>query len=63
MEKIGEILKQNGYDFTDVVRCSVFLTDINDYQAVNQVYASFFDGKFPSRVAMEVSRLVKGSRI
>lgn len=63
MEKIGEILKQNGYDFSDVVRCSVFLTDINDYQAVNQVYASFFDGKFPSRVAMEVSRLVNGSRI
>ena len=63
MEKIGEILKQNGYDFRDVVQCSVFLTDINDYQKVNNVYASFYDGKFPSRVAMEVSRLVKGSRI
>ncbi|NOY95936.1 MAG: RidA family protein [Chlorobi bacterium] len=63
MGKIGEILRQNGYSFNDVVRCSVFLDDIDNYHAVNKVYASFYEGKFPSRVAMEVSRLVKGSRI
>lgn len=63
MEKIGSILNQNEYNFNDVVRCSVLLADINNYQAVNKVYASFFEGKFPSRVAMEVSRLAKDSRI
>ncbi|VAW23765.1 hypothetical protein MNBD_BACTEROID01-519 [hydrothermal vent metagenome] len=63
MDKIGAILQQNGYSFNDVVRCSVFLSDIDNYHAVNKVYASFYEGKFPSRVAMEVSRLVKGSRI
>lgn len=63
MEKIGSILIQNGYTFNDVVRCAVYLADIKDYQTVNKVYASFFEGKFPSRVAMEVSRLAKDSRI
>ncbi len=63
MEKIGGILRQNGYSFNDVVRCSVFLDDIDNYHAVNKVYASFYEAKFPSRVAMEVSRLVKGSRV
>lgn len=63
MEKIGIILQENGYSFDDVVRCSVFLADIDNYQAVNKVYASFYNGKFPSRIAMEVSKLVKGSQV
>jgi 2-iminobutanoate/2-iminopropanoate deaminase len=63
MCKIGTSLNNDGYDFNDVVRCSVFLDNIDNYATVNKVYASFFDGKFPSRVAMEVSRLVNGAHI
>lgn len=63
MEKIGSILKDNGMDYSDLVKCTVFLTDIRDYQAVNKVYAVFFKEIFPAREAIEVSNLPLGASI
>ena len=64
MENIGAILRASEMDFSDVVKCTVFLTDILDYQAVNEVYGSFFtEGIFPAREAIEISNLPLGASI
>jgi 2-iminobutanoate/2-iminopropanoate deaminase len=47
----------------DTVKVNVFLADMNDFTAMNEVYATFFDACFPARIAVEVSRLPKDARI
>lgn len=63
MERLGALLIQHGLDYSNLVKCTVFLTDIRDYQAVNKVYGSFFDAKFPAREAIEISNLPMGASI
>jgi len=63
MKNIGTILKKNGMDYSNIVKCTIFLTDINDYSAVNKVYASFFEGQYPAREAIEVVNLPLGAVI
>ena len=51
MDNIERILNENGYSFDDVVRATVFLTDIEDYHEMNREYASYFRALFqPGRV-------------
>jgi 2-iminobutanoate/2-iminopropanoate deaminase len=47
----------------DIVKVNVFLADMNDFTAMNEVYATVFDAFFPARIAVEVSRLPKDARI
>ena len=63
MKNIQAILKANDMTFSDVVKCTVFLTDIRDYKAMNEVYGSFYKDKFPAREAIEVSNLPLGASI
>jgi 2-iminobutanoate/2-iminopropanoate deaminase len=63
MKNIQAILKANDMTFSDVVKCTVFLTDIRDYKAMNEVYGSFFEDKFPAREAIEISNLPLGASI
>ena len=63
MEKIGKILEKNGMQYSDLVKCTVFMTDIRDYQAVNKVYSGFFKEVFPAREAIEVANLPLGASI
>ncbi len=59
MENLGHILKEAKLDFSDVVRCGIFLKDMNQFAAMNEVYASYFKEPFPARAAVEVARLPK----
>ena len=63
MERIGALLKEHEMDYSNLVKCTVFLTDIRDYQAVNQVYGSFFEEKYPAREAIEIANLPLGASI
>ena len=63
MERIGALLKEYKMGYSDLVKCTVFMTDIRDYQAVNKIYGSFFDEKFPAREAIEISNLPLGASI
>jgi 2-iminobutanoate/2-iminopropanoate deaminase len=63
MENIRAILKANNMSFSDVVKCTVFLTDIRDFKAMNEVYGSFFIDTFPAREAIEVVNLPLGASI
>jgi 2-iminobutanoate/2-iminopropanoate deaminase len=56
-------LKEAGCTRKDVVKVTVFLTDMNDFAAVNEVYASFFPAPYPARTAFSVSGLPLGARV
>jgi 2-iminobutanoate/2-iminopropanoate deaminase len=64
MANIRAILKEAGLTFADVVKTSVFLSDLNDFAAMNQVYAEYFEeATAPARATVEVSRLPKGALV
>ena len=60
MEQIGGLLSDVGLGFPDVVKATIFLADMGDFAAVNEVYGSFFDADPPARSAVEVAALPKG---
>jgi 2-iminobutanoate/2-iminopropanoate deaminase len=57
MRNIAGILDAADADMDDVVRTTVYLADMDDYDAVNEAYAGFFDGDPPARVCIEAARL------
>ena len=63
MENLGRILKENGYSYDEVVSATVYLADIKDYQAMNKVYASYFEKGFPARACVGGVELVFGFRV
>ena len=63
LTNMGEILKVAGCDFTNVVKTTVLLADINDFNTVNEVYKQYFKSSFPARAAYQVAALPKVSII
>ena len=59
MKNIGEILKEAGRTYTDVVKTTCFLADMSDFAAFNQVYGTYFTGK-PARSCVAVKALPLG---
>ncbi len=59
MKNIEEVLKAVGYDFSNVVKTTIFLKDMNSFPKVNEVYGSYFTSHPPARETVEVSRLPK----
>src|SRR6476661_7992693 len=60
---ISEILKAGGASLDHVVRTTVFLADMNDFAAMNEVYGGYFTAPAPARATVQVSRLPKDARI
>ena len=60
LENLGVILKEAGMEYSDVVKTTVFLADINDFAAINAVYADYFKVEPPARSCVEVAALPKG---
>lgn len=63
LENIVTVLEADGLGLGDVVKCTVFLADIDDYAAMNGVYLEFFGGDPPARSAMAGSGLALGARV
>ncbi len=63
VKNIEAVLGSAGCAFKDVIKVTVFLTDMADFAPVNQVYAEAFTEPFPARSAFQVSALPKGGRI
>lgn len=57
------LLDESGFDYDDIVRVTVYLTDFGDYAAMNDAYTKFFDNEFPARAALEVSGLAFGAKV
>ena len=59
MENIGAVLREIGVGFENVLKASIFLSDMDNFAIVNQIYGSYFNEPFPARECVEVSRLPK----
>ena len=59
MENIKAILETAGSDFSKVVRCGIFIKNMNDFAQINEVYGAYFSEPFPARATVEVARLPK----
>lgn len=62
-ENIKAVLAAAGLDFSDTVKTTVFLTDLNDFSVVNKTYGEYFDKPYPARSCVQVSALPKGAKI
>ena len=60
MKNVEAVLKEAGYSFSDIIKTTIFLTNLNDFQKVNEVYATYFNPPFPARSCVQVSALPKG---
>ncbi len=63
LKNLGAVLAEGGYEFDDVVKTTIFLVDMNDFAAVNDVYAKFFGSSKPARSTVAVAGLPKGARV
>jgi len=63
MTNINEVLNASGMNFGNIVKTSIFLTDMNDFATVNETYSKFFDKDFPARETVQVSALPKGVHV
>lgn len=63
LENVKAILEAAGSSLNDVVKASVFVKDINDFNAINEVYASYFVENKPARALVEVARLPRDVKI
>jgi 2-iminobutanoate/2-iminopropanoate deaminase len=59
MQNLKSILKAAGLGFSDVVKTTIFLTDMNRFSEVNEIYGKYFEGDFPARETVQVSALPK----
>lgn len=63
LDNLGAVLRAASMNFENVVSCTVFLTDVNDYAQVNEVYARYFNETPPVREAVEVSAIPRNARV
>jgi len=63
LENMGHILNAAGGTYTNVVKCTILLADMNDFVEVNKVYSEFFGKSLPARAAYQVAALPKGGRV
>jgi 2-iminobutanoate/2-iminopropanoate deaminase len=63
LENLKAILIEAGTDFENVIKTVVFLSDMNDFAAVNEIYGSYFTDKMPARSAVQVAKLPKNSLV
>jgi len=63
MKNIGGILKEAGYEYSDIVKCTCLLSDMENFAAMNAVYAKYFAENPPARAAFGVVKLPLGAMI
>lgn len=63
LENLKAVLEAGGSNLRKVIKCTVFLADMNDFAAMNQVYGEYFNQAPPARSAFQVARLPKDARI
>lgn len=63
LENIEGVLTASGMNLDHVVSCRVYMTDINDYAQINEIYGRFFGANAPAREAVQVCALPRGARV
>jgi 2-iminobutanoate/2-iminopropanoate deaminase len=63
LENISAVLRAENLNFQHVVKTTIFLTDMGDFQTVNEIYATYFRDNPPARSTVQVSALPKGAKV
>ena len=63
LDNIGALLEAADRSFADVVRTTIFLAEMNDFGAVNEIYGQYFSEPYPARATVQVARLPKDARV
>ena len=63
LTNLKSILAEAGLGMSDVIKTTVFLADLGDFAAVNEVYASFFSEPYPARSCVQVAAIPKGAKV
>jgi len=63
MENIKAILQEAGLDFSNIVKTTIFLMDMQNFAQVNEVYGTYFTDNFPARETVQVAGLPKGVNV
>lgn len=63
LKNLQAILVEAGYTMENVVKCGIFLADMNDFAFVNEVYGQYFSTHQPARACVEVSRLPRDAKV
>lgn len=63
MQNLSGILDEANLTFTNVVKFTIYLTDLNDFEQMNRTYAGFLTAPYPARATVEVSKLPKGVKL
>ena len=63
LDNLTAVLKAEGMDFSNIVKTTVFMTNLGDFQTMNEVYAGYFKDQPPARSTVQVSALPKGAQV
>jgi 2-iminobutanoate/2-iminopropanoate deaminase len=63
LDNISGLLKCEGLSLSDVLKTTIFLTDLGNFQTVNEIYGSYFSDQPPARSTVQVSALPKGAKV
>lgn len=63
MKNLGAVLRAAGFDYDDIVKTTIFLVDMNDFAAVNEVYGRYVEASKPARTTVAVAGLPRGARV
>jgi 2-iminobutanoate/2-iminopropanoate deaminase len=63
MGNLSEVLRAAGLKLSDVVKTTIFLTDLGDFDIVNRIYDEHFEAPYPARSTVQVTALPRGARV
>ncbi len=63
LQNLGEVLASAGLDFVDIVRTTIFMIDLAEFEIVNRVYGEHFEPPYPARSTVQVAALPRSARI
>jgi 2-iminobutanoate/2-iminopropanoate deaminase len=63
MENLKAVLKAAGMNFSNIAKCTIFISDMNNFGQINEVYGSYFSADFPARETVQVARLPKNVNV
>ncbi len=63
MQNVGAVLYASGMNYSNIVKCSIFLSDMDSFGIVNEIYGSYFTENFPARETVEVACLPKSVNV
>ncbi|ASZ10563.1 RidA family protein [Chitinophaga pendula] len=63
MQNLKSILAEAGMDFSDILKSTIFITDMQTFSDINEVYGKYFSGYFPARETVQVAALPRGVNV